>query len=180
MPHEFSIFDHFIDATDAELTFNVGDRFLLEIIPPVGADFFGNAALYEPGVLCLNGASDPFSNIDAGFTTWVLAGSDPTPELNLTGSCPGLYTVDVANATSGGRVALIFGLREGTTIIPPSFECAGVQLGVSGSVQIATTAVADMNGSVQIQRNAPAVACGGVLQVIDVATCSTSNVVEIQ
>lgn len=158
---------------------NAGDQFIVELIPPIAGAYFANNALYEPGTLCLKGGGEPFPNNDAGFITWMLEDADPQPELTVDGTCPGLFTIDVAGASPEGRVALIFGRREGSTVIPPNFECAGVQLGVAGSVQIATTATADLNGNVQIQRNAPAAACGGFLQVIDVTSCATSNVEQV-
>lgn len=98
--------------------------------------------------------------------------------LSLSGNCPGAVTASTTGATAGGTVAYIFGLNTGSTTIP-SGPCAGTQLGIQGSVQLVGTDTADGSGNSSLSGNAPNAACGRFLQALDVSTCSTSNVAQI-
>lgn len=95
--------------------------------------------------------------------------------LGLSGFCPGQITASASGATSGGTVAFIFASGTGSVTIP-SGVCAGTQLGLNGSAQLIGTATANANGDATISGNAPAVACGGFVQALDVSTCTPSNV----
>ena len=54
---------------------------------------------------------------------------DEEPDLNLSGSCPGLLTLDVGDATATGMVALLAGSSPGSTVVP-SGGCAGTEPGL--------------------------------------------------
>lgn len=101
------------------------------------------------------------------------------PSLSLTGFCPGEMTAAVSGATPRGTVALIFGQRAGQTTIP-SGPCAGTLLPISGGVQLVSTARANGQGNAAITGAVPPSACGARLVALDVATCSTSNVVRVE
>lgn len=170
----------FYDVTSLNLNYNVGDVFLLEFIPSGRngeATFMGNNNKYAGGSMCGNGF--PYAPGDAAFTTYMDPGSGIQPVITITGSCPGNVTVNVTNATPNRQVALLFGLNMGGTVIPPSFACAGTQLGITSQVQLVNNRNADANGNVTFSGAAPASACGRYLQVLDVTTCNTSNVIQI-
>ncbi len=101
------------------------------------------------------------------------------PSLTLSGTCPGEMAASISGATPRGTVALIFGQRAGQTTIPTG-PCAGTLLPISGGVQLVSTTRADGHGNAAIAGTVPPSACGGRLVVLDVATCTTSNVVRIE
>ena len=105
-------------------------------------------------------------------------GCDGGPSLSLAGSCPGRITADVSGATPGGTVAYVFGVAQGSTTIPGG-PCAGTQLGIQGGVRLVGTDSADGSGHSSLSGNAPAGACGHYLQALDLSTCTTSNVAQI-
>ena len=170
----------FFDLSSLNLTYNVGDVFLVEFVPSANngeATFMGNNNKYAGGSMCGNGF--PYAPGDAAFTSYMNPGSGIQPMISITGNCPGSVTVDVTNASPNSQVGLLFGLNTGSTVIPPSFACAGTQLGITAQVQLVNNRLTDANGNATFIGNAPASACGRYLQVIDVATCNTSNVIQI-
>ncbi|MFG0330279.1 MAG: DUF4350 domain-containing protein [Phycisphaerales bacterium] len=99
--------------------------------------------------------------------------------LSLSGSCPGTVTADVSGATPGGNVAFIFANGTGSVTIPSGNPCAGTVLDLNGSAQLIRTETADGSGNVTVSGSAPSGACGGYIQALDVATCTTSNVEQL-
>lgn len=106
----------------------------------------------------------------------------PQPGLDIAlaigGNCPGRLNARATGATRGGNVAFIYARGIGGVRIPNG-PCAGTQLGLDASAQLAATANADSNGTATLSRNAGANVCGGriVLQALDLTTCTPSNVV---
>ena len=90
------------------------------------------------------------------------------PTLSFTGSCDGEVT---ATVTEAGSYRVIFG-SPGTTVVPMGI-CAGTELGISGA-----TVSAIVTGS-EISFELSGDDCGASAQVIDVATCETSDVVTL-
>lgn len=101
------------------------------------------------------------------------------PSLTLSGRRPGEMAASISGATPRGSVALIFGQRSGQTTIPTG-PCAGTLLPISGGVQLVSTARANGQGNAAITGAVPPSACGGRLVALDVATCTTSNVVRVE
>ncbi|MFW5652810.1 MAG: hypothetical protein ACOC0P_02090 [Planctomycetota bacterium] len=170
----------FVDLTALNLNYTVGDVFLLEFFPAPNtgeATFLGNGDKYANGSMCGNGV--PYQPGDAAFMTYMNPGSGIIPDIQISGNCPGPVTVDVTGVTPNGRIALLFGASQGSTIIPPNFACAGTQLGITAGVQLVNTVSADANGEAQFVGNAPPAACGRFLQVLDLTTCNTSNVIQV-
>lgn len=98
--------------------------------------------------------------------------------LALQGSCPGRIRFVVSGATPQGRVAFVAASGTGSIVIPPGGQCAGVTLALDSSATKAARTSADANGNAVLDVKVPAAACGQVfVQVIDVSTCCTSNVV---
>jgi hypothetical protein len=98
-----------------------------------------------------------------------------TPELLVTGACPGTVYLTVVDATPGQHVQFASGTTPGTRTVRRG-PCAGVQ----GDLQNPTPRfdlIANDYGiaSTTIQATAPM--CGaGLVQAIDVATCLTTSV----
>lgn len=102
------------------------------------------------------------------------------PTLDVTGACPGRIDLAGAGFTAGGNVAIIFASNTGGVTIPSGNPCAGTQLGLgTGNIQLVNTVRASATGTVATGGNAPAGACGGFLQLLDLSTCDTSNTDQI-
>lgn len=103
--------------------------------------------------------------------------------LEVDATCPAGGPIEVAwrCATPNGQVALIFAARPGSFAVPPQYPCAGTVLGLSSSrIEVAFQGGAGPNGSRTHNAQAGPNACGGHLQLLDVATCATSNVAPVQ
>jgi len=105
------------------------------------------------------------------------------PALTVDASCPGggPIVISWSGATGGAQIALIFARNTGNFPIPNNNPCAGTPLGLgSNQIQLAYQGPAGASGSRVLNANAGPNACGGFFQLLDVATCSTSNVVQAQ
>ncbi len=105
------------------------------------------------------------------------------PLLDVTATCPtgGPMRIEWTQATPGGRAALLFALNRGTLIIPNNRPCAGTQIGLGANrIRIAWTGLSDFNGERMLNVTTGPDACGGYLQLVDLPTCSTSNVARIE
>jgi hypothetical protein len=91
--------------------------------------------------------------------------------------CPGWLTFGVANATPLGQVALVTGEAGGTSTIPRGV-CAGTSLSV-GRPQLLSTFRADRFGQVQTQFYGVPDLCGLPVQVVDLTTCSPSELLAV-
>lgn len=103
--------------------------------------------------------------------------------LTVTASCPGggPITVRWSQATPNAQVALLFARTIGSFAIPGGNPCAGTRLGLgSRQIRLAWHGPSDANGAGTLNANAPGTACGGYLQLLDVPTCITSSVVQIE
>lgn len=100
-------------------------------------------------------------------------------ELTITSSsCPAPGPADlVAQGGSGGRLVFLFSIHGvGETVVPDGLTCAGTELGLEPKVFVAGFAVGDP--AVLHLPRVPSNACGNIaLQVLDLSTCATSNVV---
>lgn len=113
-----------------------------------------------------------------GWQTYV--GSSGPSLAKTGGTCPGSMSYQVTGATPGGQVGLIFSASTGSFVIPGSFACAGTTLGLGSSgIQLVANTAADGSGTANFRGNAPQSACNRFLQGIDVTTCGTTNVVQI-
>ncbi|MFW5653896.1 MAG: hypothetical protein ACOC0P_07595 [Planctomycetota bacterium] len=116
------------------------------------------------------------------IVAWVgTCGGAPAPRLAFSGNCPGTGTFDGENLTPNGQVALVYGFGTGPTTIPNSFPCAGTVLNVGNPNLDFQTVSADASGNISFQTFLPSVACGAVnVQLLDIETCATSNVLTPQ
>jgi len=122
---------------------------------------------------------DPFASEFGFFGTvyaYVVYGRR-VPGLTVSGACPGTVTVEVTRATPGATLGLVSALVEGSYAIP-SGACAGAVLDLDNPA-LYTTLTADATGGAAASATVPSSACGRVLQVIDAATCTPSNVAAV-
>lgn len=103
----------------------------------------------------------------------------PGPAVQLEGDCPGIASLSIRNATPRSLVAILFAFNEGSEVIPGGFACAGTQLGLDATTRLVSILRSDRNGEVTFGGNLPTLACGGFIQVLDAASCQTSNVVSV-
>lgn len=117
----------------------------------------------------------------ANTAVWLASGGSTGPTLTYTGPCPGPSSAAISGATSNSTVALLIANTTGSVVIPGGFTCAGTTLGLGASgLQLLQTGVSDANGDLTFAGPVPANFCGRFLQSVDVATCATSNVAQIQ
>lgn len=105
------------------------------------------------------------------------------PQLSVAATCPsgGPIQVSWSGATGGGTIVLLYARNTGLFRIPNGNPCAGTQTGLgSNQIEIAYQGSAGPSGSRTLNANSGAGACGGYLQLLDLATCATSNVARIQ
>ncbi len=108
---------------------------------------------------------------------------DPQLGIAVAATCPSGGPIQIAwtDATPDGQVAVIFARNTGSFIIPNNHPCAGATLGLGSSqIQIAFRGNAGPDGSRILNSNAGPSACGGYLQLLDLTTCTTSNVARIE
>jgi len=105
------------------------------------------------------------------------------PVLTGDAACPagGPILVEWSGATPNGPAALLFAFSEGAFVVPSGNPCAGVVLGLgAGGLQVAFQGASDRDGARSLSANAPAAACGGYLQLLDIATCAVSNTASVE
>ncbi|HMV65674.1 MAG TPA: thrombospondin type 3 repeat-containing protein [Myxococcota bacterium] len=98
--------------------------------------------------------------------------------LDASGACPGPIAFSASGLTPGGPIAVISATGLGGLQIPAG-PCAGFPTGLDTSAQLVKTVTANMSGEIAAQPTAPAFACGRYVQLVDMATCRTTNVAQI-
>lgn len=100
--------------------------------------------------------------------------------LTVTGPCPGTMTFTVTGATPVVRIYYLWAFGPGSHVIPPGNLCSGTTLGLNNTVQVATWTASNNAGTAVVTWPVPPAACGSVwTQVLDGATCNTTNVVPL-
>jgi hypothetical protein len=101
---------------------------------------------------------------------------DQTPELLVTGECPGTVYVTLVDGTPGGHAFLATGPAEGTTVMPAGGACGGTVSGLAspqrrGSLPINSYGIASTTFTTLPQH------CGALkVQALDGPTCMTTQV----
>ena len=131
---------------------------------------------YEDGAATADPAAVTSTSGDVGSPFDGIYGGGPAadPELVITGTCPGVVTVRGTNLTPSGSVAVLSGTGPGNDVIPVG-PCAGVSTNVSG---LAFRGLFSANGNGVLSRS-PTLGgglCGAGVQLLDVATCTLTNV----
>lgn len=96
------------------------------------------------------------------------------PSLSMSGTCPGIVTLTISNATFNSAVAIVYG--PAGVFLKPTPPCQGLTLGVSPP-SLGAVRTADAAGVAVLNFNAPPGACGRSVQAVDVTTCTASNVI---
>jgi len=94
------------------------------------------------------------------------------PSLSATGSCPGLMTLTITDATAGRNVAIIYGAAG--NFVKSSSPCQGLVLGISRP-SLGAILAANSLGVVSLSFNAPPSTCGKTVQAVDLTTCHATN-----
>ncbi len=101
------------------------------------------------------------------------------PRLWVDSDCDGVggkAKIRWTNATPNGNVALLYGEKRGTMSVPNQFVCPGVQLGLGAQgIRIAFLGKTGDTGERTLITNIPAKYCGGFVQLVDIARCTTSE-----
>lgn len=150
------------------------------LVPPESEfDLDGNARLVDDlGMPEMGEGSAPL--VDIGCYEF----QDRSTGLNLraVAPCPdgGSGRFGFANATPQGDVALLFAQSTGRVRIPQHLPCAGTRLGLGpAALRLAWRGSAGAEGQRVVKATIPPIACGGFVQIIDLESCNTSNVVGI-
>jgi choice-of-anchor B domain-containing protein len=132
---------------------------------------WSNYPYFESGVVIVSG-------IEQGlFILRPNLDQPATPQLSISGDCPGPNAISLTGATPGGRVALLSARQPGSQVFPVG-ACAGTELGLGG-LRILAVRNADSQGELGINPSLPATFCGNSVQALDLQSCETSNVVSI-
>lgn len=99
------------------------------------------------------------------------------PSLAKTGTCPGVLTLIISDASPHGSVAIVYGPAGG--FVKPTPPCQGLTLGVSPP-SLGAVRTADAAGVATLNFNAPPGACGRSVQAVDVTTCVATNVIVLE
>jgi hypothetical protein len=94
-------------------------------------------------------------------------------DLDIAGTCPGPVDVFASNLTPGGQVALLTGRGPGADVIPAG-PCAGRNSDLGG-ITFRGLFSADANGELLLTPTLSGAVCGASVQMLDVATCSLTN-----
>ena len=144
-------------------------------------DWFGLAVAISGNTACVGAPYDDDLGDHSGSA--YVYDLNCGPQLSVNATCPsgGPIQVSWSGATGGGTVVLLYARNTGSFRIPNGNPCAGTQLGLgSNQLQIGYQGAAGSNGSRTLNSNTGAGICGGYLQLLDVATCGTSNVVRVE
>lgn len=109
--------------------------------------------------------------------TIVIAFTPQGPEMTVSGVCPGQGYAFLSGFTSGGQVAILTSASPGSTTVPRG-GCAGTVVDLDRA-RLLGTFTADVSGSLDLTPHFPRSACGTWVQAVDVATCQTTDAVQL-
>ncbi len=112
-----------------------------------------------------------------GFVTLGFPMADTGPDLQITGSCPGVIRANFSDFTPGGRIALAAARRVGAAPIPGG-PCAGTLFNLSAP-RLLTTLTADARGELVLSSQLSQGVCGQLVQAVDLDTCEVTEVVQL-
>ncbi len=161
---------------------NTGEQ-LLKIMPRDGAarDRFGSSVAISGSTVLSGAAGNDDNGSDSGSA--YLFHLDCGPRLDIVTSCPsgGPFEALWTRATAGRTIALVFARDTGSYRIPNGNPCAGTVMGLgSNQIRVVWRGNSGPDGEGSLTSSASAAVCGGHLQILDLASCATSNVVTIE
>lgn len=98
--------------------------------------------------------------------------------LSITGECPGTVTLRWRGATPSRQQAIVFALSTGSFRIPNG-PCQGTVLGLGSQGLRLINTIGTGNGEGTINGRIGTGACGGYLQLVELPSCTTSNVAQL-
>ncbi len=144
-------------------------------------DRFASSIALRNGIVAVGA---PYDSEQAFFSGSAYLFRVPTlPHLDLMSSCPdaGPFRVRWTRATPDDRAAILYSHEQGLFTIPGSHQCPGTALALGpDQLQVVLVRTSDSNGRHVVNGMAPGRICGGYLQLLDLSTCYTSNVIPIQ
>ncbi|MCC6906965.1 MAG: SBBP repeat-containing protein [Phycisphaerales bacterium] len=108
---------------------------------------------------------------------------DAVVDLLVNATCPtgGPIHIEWTGATPNESAALIYARDTGSFVVPNGNPCAGTTLGLgTNQIQLVTVVNSDANGSRTLNATIGPNLCGSYLQLLDLTTCTTSNVARIE
>jgi hypothetical protein len=100
------------------------------------------------------------------------------PALSKTGSCPGLLTLDLANCSANGNVAMLVGGAGSSVQSNPNRPCFGLTLNVSSPI-VAGVLHCNGAGAASYTFNGPPSLCGRTVQGVDLSSCVATNTITL-
>jgi len=107
----------------------------------------------------------------------VVAASSQSLTLEITGVCPD-FGVVLTGAEPNANITILASDAEGS-FVKPQPPCEGLDLGLE-TPGLVTTVMANANGNLLLTPNVGGDVCGRFVQAVETATCSVSNVAELQ
>lgn len=101
----------------------------------------------------------------------------PALDLVVSGSCPGTIGIDIAGASSGGSVKIGSAPNRGNFTLGLG-ACAGTETDLD-TPQLEGTVTADFSGHISLNTVVTSESCLRFVQLIDWATCLTSNLARL-
>ena len=169
-PRGINFDDHVpVDVLAAGIVLQAGDWFTIRIHgDSQGMGFQGNAYWPNdpyPGAFYLNG-TQVGSTDNMGFRTFVWTG----PSLEVSGSCPGPASINAANGTPNGVMAILHGTPGNFVQNSPNRPCVGLKLTLAQPSLIGFLQL-NPSGAGTLNLTLPPMACGRVLQLVDMGSC---------
>jgi hypothetical protein len=156
---------------------NGGDRAVFTVDNDTSGNsevFYGDNLLGVAGGLGTGFGMGTFGLVYAD--DYVVNGGGSQMQLSASGAPGGVMSFDVAGATPGSTVAIIWSFSLGNYMIPNGFPCAGTELGL-GTPLGWTLIGANASGMANLTRFVPRGAAGRVhVQALDLSSCGLSNV----
>jgi len=142
-----------------------------------GGDFFGYSVSLDGDRLAIGARWDDDNGLSSG-STYVFESVLVSPQLTLTGTCPGEVELTSSGTTPRSGIRFYRATALGTSTFE-SGPCAGTSLGLDMPTVMGETNT-DFDPENRLLRTVDVSQCGTYLQVIDLKTCLTSEVVQIQ
>jgi hypothetical protein len=117
--------------------------------------------------------ADNVPNIDDLHVGWSTG-----PALSIGGTCPGPVQVSMTDLTPNGNVAVVRAAAAGSAIVPGG-PCVGTPLDLAAPLSLIGIFPADAAGNFSVSPTLGAAACGKQVQIIDLTTCDTSNLITL-
>ncbi|HHO50322.1 MAG TPA: lamin tail domain-containing protein [Deltaproteobacteria bacterium] len=117
---------------------------------------------------------DVGSPLDGPYSGGVV---NPNPTVSLTGTCPGTIDIDMSGMTPNGTLFVLTANAPGQIAVPVG-PCAGTVSHLGAGLTLQATPSANANGALSLSPTLPNPLCGSLIQVLDEASCTFSNIAQ--